>query len=112
MNNNIQVEGLEKIKEAYEVQDFLIGNVSYIGKTYLIVKIYGYPCIMLNSEIEPFAVRDYSVYLNKEIVVKVVSIQENKPLTSYNIYVSHKSVAEETLESNNINSFSDAIINY
>lgn len=111
MNNNIQVEGLEKIKEAYEVQDFLIGNVSYIGKTYLIVKIYGYPCIMLNSEIEPFAVRDYSVYLNKEIVVKVVSIQENKPLTSYNIYVSHKSVAEETLESNNINSFSDAIIN-
>lgn len=112
MNNDIQVEDLKKIKEAYEVQDFLIGCVSYIGKAYLIVKIYGYPCIMLKSETEPFPVRDYSVYLNKEIVVKVVSIQENTSLTSYKIYVSHKSVAEETLVPNKINSFNDVKKNH
>lgn len=112
MNNNIQGEGLKRIKEAFEVQDFLIGKVSYIGKVYLIVKIYGYPCIMLKSETEPFSIRDYSVYLNKEIVVKVVSIQEDTTLTSYNIYVSHKSVAEETLEHNNISSFDDVKKNH
>ena len=112
MNNDIQVESLKKIKEAYEVQDFLIGSVSYIGKAYLIVKIYGYPCIMLKSETEPFPVRDYSVYLKKEIVVKVVSIQENASTTSCNIYVSHKSVAEETLETNKINSFNDVNKNH
>ena len=111
MSNANQTESFTKIKEAYEVQDFLVGNVSYISKLYLIVKIYGYPCIMLKSETELFPVKDYSVYLNKEIVVKVVSIQENESLTSYNIYVSHKSVAEETLESNNISSFNDAKIN-
>ena len=111
MSNANQTESFTKIKEAYEVQDYLVGNVSYISKLYLIVKIYGYPCIMLKSETELFPVKDYSVYLNKEIVVKVVSIQENESLTSYNIYVSHKSVAEETLESNNISSFSDAKIN-
>ena len=112
MNNDIQAEGLKKIEEAYEVQDFLIGNVSYIGKAYLIVKIYGYPCIMHKSEIEPFSVRDYSTYLNKDIVVKVISIQENTSLTSYSIYVSHKSVAEETLLHNKINSFDDVKKNH
>ena len=107
MSNIPQLAGLKKIKEAYEVQDFLIGNVSYIGKSYLIVKIYGYPCIMLKSETELFPVKDYSIYLNKEIVVKVVSVQRNEMLTSSNIYVSHKSVAEEALEHNKFNSFDD-----
>lgn len=112
MNKISQTDGFKKIKEAYEVQDFLIGNVSYIGKSYLIVKIYGYPCIMLKSETELFPVKDYSVYLNKEIVVKVVSIQRNEVLTSFNIYVSHRSVAEETLESNGISSFNDVKKNH
>jgi predicted RNA-binding protein with RPS1 domain len=108
MNNIIQTEGFRKIKDAYDVQDFLVGNVTYIGKQYLIVKVYGYPCIMLKSEAELFPVRDYSVYLNKDIIVKVVSIEKNESLTGYNINVSHKIVAEETLETNNINSFNDA----
>ena len=102
MNNIIQTEGFRKIKDAYDVQDFLVGNVTYIGKQYLIVKVYGYPCIMLKSETELFPVRDYSVYLNKDIIVKVVSIEKNESLTGYNINVSHKIVAEETLETNNI----------
>lgn len=57
MNNIIQTEGFRKIKDAYDVQDFLVGNVTYIGKQYLIVKVYGYPCIMLKSETELFPVR-------------------------------------------------------
>lgn len=112
MSNILQIDGFNKIKEAYEVQDFLVGTVSYIGKSYLIVKIYGYPCIMLKSETELFPVKDYSVYLNKEIVVKVVSIQKNEILTSFTIYVSHRSVAEETLESNEISSFNDVKKNH
>ena len=106
------MDSFKKIEEAYNVQDFLVGNVSYIGKSYLIVKIYGYPCVMLKSETELFPVKDYSVYLNKEIVVKVVSIQRNEVLTSFNIYVSHRSVAEETLESNEISSFNDVKKNH
>ena len=112
MSNISQMDGFKKIEEAYNVQDFLVGNVSYIGKSYLIVKIYGYPCVMLKSETELFPVKDYSVYLNKEIVVKVVSIQRNEVLTSFNIYVSHRSVAEETLESNEICSFNDVKKNH
>ena len=55
------MDSFKKIEEAYNVQDFLVGNVSYIGKSYLIVKIYGYPCVMLKSETELFPVKDYSV---------------------------------------------------
>lgn len=112
MNNSILTESLEKIKYAYEIQNLLVGTVTYIGKTYLIVKVYGYPCIMQKNEIELFPIKDYSVYHHKEIVVRVVSIQQNEDLTSYNIYVSHKSVAEEVLEHNNISSFDDVKKNY
>lgn len=112
MSDIFQTDGFNKIKEAYEVQDFLVGNVSYIGESYLIVKIYEYPCIMLKGEIELFPLRDCSAYLNKDIVVKVVSIQENELLKSFNIYVSHRSVAEEILDSNEINSFNDVKKNH
>lgn len=64
----------EKIKDAYEVQGLLVGKVSYIGKLYLIVKIFDYPCIMQKNEIEIFPINDYSVYLNQDIVVKVTNI--------------------------------------
>ena len=106
MNYNISTDNLLKIKEAYEIQDFLVGTVSYIGRAYLIVKIFDYPCIMYKSETEIFHVKDFSIYLNKEIVVRVVSIQQNET-TGLQIFVSHKSVAEETLAHNRIMSFSD-----
>lgn len=112
MNNSISSENFKKINEAYEVQDFLIGTVSYIGKSYLIVKIYGYPCIMNKSEVEPFFVKDFSIYYKKEIVVKVVSIKYNDSLSTANVFVSHKSVAEEVLEQNKISSFEDVKKNY
>ena len=105
-------ESFKKIKEAYDVQDFLIGTVSYIGKSYLIVKVYGYPCIMYKNEVEPFSVKDYSSYYDKDIVVKVVRIDQDESLSGISIYVSHKSVAEETLEQNKITSFNDAKRNH
>lgn len=105
-------DSLKKIKEAYDVQDFLIGTVSYIGKSYLIVKVYGYPCVMYKNEVEPFPVKDYSIYHNKEIVVKVVRIDRNESLSGISIYVSHKRVVEETLEQNKITSFNDVKRNH
>ena len=105
-------ESFKKIKDAYDVQDFLIGTVSYIGKSYLIVKVYGYPCIMYKNEVEPFSVKDYSSYYDKDIVVKVVRIDQDESLSGISIYVSHKSVAEETLEQNKITSFNDAKRNH
>ena len=107
MDTNSSAESLDKIRHAYEIQDCLVGTVTYIGKRYLIVKVYGYPCIMQKDETELFPIRDFSVYHSKEIVVRVVSIQQNSSATGITIYVSHKSVAEETLQQNNITSFND-----
>lgn len=101
----------EKIKDAYEVQGLLVGKVSYIGKLYLIVKIFDYPCIMKKNEIEIFPINDYSVYLNKDIVVKVTNINVLDEVNVY-IYVSHKTVEEEILELNNISSFESVKRNY
>lgn len=101
----------EKIKDAYEVQGLLVGKVSYIGKLYLIVKIFDYPCIMQKNEIEIFPINDCSVYLNQDIVVKVTNINVLEGNNVY-IYVSHKTVEEEILELNNISSFESVKRNY
>lgn len=107
MDKNISANSLDKIRYAYETQDLIVGTVTYVSKTYLIVKVYGYPCIMQKNETELFPVRDYSVYHNKEIVVRVVSILPNSNSIGLNIFVSHKSVAEEALQQNNLTSFND-----
>lgn len=102
---------IEKIKKAYEIQDFLVGNITYISNNYLIVKIFGYPCIMEKEEVEVFNVRNYKSYQNKDIVVKVTSIKYNC-LNSIDIRVSHRAVAEEILASNKIECFEDVRKNF
>ena len=103
-NNNISV--FDKFKEAYEIQDLLVGKVSYIGKAYMIVKVFDYPCFMPFSEIELFPIPNYNIYKNKEIVVKVINI-DNYSNGELKVVVSHKIVAEESLLINNINDVND-----
>lgn len=103
-NNNISV--FDKFKEAYEIQDLLVGKVTYISKSYMIVKVFDYPCFMPFNEIELFPIPNFNIYKNKEIVVKVINIDyySNGELK---VLVSHKIVAEESLLTNNINDFND-----
>lgn len=103
-NNNISV--FDRFKEAYEIQDLLVGKISYISKSYMIVKIFDYPCFMPFNEIELFSISNFSIYNNKEIVVKVINIDEY-PNGELKVIVSHKIVAEESLQINDINNFND-----
>ena len=102
---------IEKIKKAYEIQDFLVGNITHISNNYLIVKIFDYPCIMEKEEVEVFNVRNYKLYQNKDIVVKVTSIKYNC-LNSIDIRVSHRAVAEEILAANKIECFENVRKNF
>lgn len=104
-------EIIPKIKNAYEVQDFLVGKVTYIGPSYLIVKIDDYPCIMSKNEVELFNIRNFQQYLNKDIVVKVISIDKNS-LNGFDIKVSHRAVAEEVINANNLETFEDVKKNH
>lgn len=103
-HNNISV--FDKFKEAYEIQDLLVGKVSYISKSYMIVKIFDYPCFMPFNEIELFPIPNFNIYKNKEIVVKVINI-DNYSNGELKVLVSHRIVAEESLLTNSINDFSD-----
>lgn len=103
-HNNISV--FDKFREAYEIQDLLVGKVSYISKSYMIVKIFDYPCFMPFNEIELFPSPNFNIYKNKEIVVKVINI-DNYSNGELKVLVSHRIVAEESLLTNSINDFSD-----
>jgi predicted RNA-binding protein with RPS1 domain len=96
---------------AYEIQDVLVGKVTYIGNSYLIVKVLDYPCILGKEEVEIFPVRSYKPYINKEIVVKVVNIEKNA-MGGFDIRVSHRAVAEEALDANKISNFDEIKKNY
>lgn len=103
-NNNISV--FDKFKEAYEIQDLLVGKVSYISKSYMIVKVFDYPCFMPFNEIELFPITNFNIYKNKEIDVKVINI-DSYSNGELKVLVSHRIVAEESLLINSINDFSD-----
>lgn len=106
MSNVINNTAISRIKEAYEIQDVLVGNISYIGNTYLIVKVFGYPCIMPSNEVEVFPVRDFNIYMNNDIVVKVISIEKNQN-EGFQIKVSHRAVVDEILEQNHVSCYED-----
>ena len=106
MKNTAASESIRRIQEAYEIQSTINGVVTYVGKTYVLIQIYGYPCIMKLQELEPFTVRDGKSYLGRDVAVKVVRINLSNS-NGYDIEVSHKVVSEDVLNSNNIEKFED-----
>lgn len=110
MKNTAASESIRQIQEAYEIQSTINGIITYVGKTYVLIQIYGYPCVMKLQELEPFTVRDSKSYLGREVAVKVVSINLSDS-NGYDIEVSHKVVSEDVLNSNNIENFEDVKVN-
>lgn len=68
---------IDQIKSAYSENRTILGTVIHIGKEYLLVTVYGYPCIMSKDNVEPFFVRDFDVYFHKDVQVKILGIEEN-----------------------------------
>lgn len=95
---------IDQIKSAYSENRTILGTVIHIGKEYLLVTVYDYPCIMSKDNVEPFFVRDFDVYFHKDVQVKILGIEENNS-GGWNIWVSHKNVSEEKLSKNGIEGF-------
>jgi small subunit ribosomal protein S1 len=88
------VKGWENIQKALD-QDLVIeGFVKRRTKGGLIVDVYGIEAFLPGSQIDVKPIRDFDVFVNKSIEVKVVKIN----YTNDNVVVSHKVLIEKDLE--------------
>lgn len=95
---------IDKIKESFAENKILQGKVTHIGKSYMLVVVCDYPCIMPKNEVEPFFIIDFNAYLHKDIQVKVLKMEVNES-SGWNIWVSHKLVSEGFVAKNAIDDF-------
>ncbi|MEA3503819.1 MAG: 30S ribosomal protein S1, partial [Bacteroidota bacterium] len=85
----------EKINVAFEKEEVLQGRVKSRTKGGLIVDVLGIEAFLPGSQIDVKPIRDFDIYVNKTMELKVVKInQEYK-----NVVVSHKALIEDELES-------------
>ncbi len=88
------VKGWENIQKAFD-QDLVIeGFVKRRTKGGLIVDVYGIEAFLPGSQIDVKPIRDFDIYVNKSIEVKVVKINYSND----NVVVSHKVLIEKDLE--------------
>lgn len=84
----------DNIQKSYE-QDLIIdGFVKRRTKGGLIVDIYGIEAFLPGSQIDVKPIRDFDIFVNKKMEVKVVKINN----TNNNVVVSHKILIEKDLE--------------
>jgi len=85
----------EKINVAFEKEEVITGRVKSRTKGGLIVDVIGIEAFLPGSQIDVKPIRDFDMYVNKTMELKVVKInQEYK-----NVVVSHKALIEDELES-------------
>jgi small subunit ribosomal protein S1 len=88
------VKGWEGIQKALD-QDLVIeGFVKRRTKGGLIVDVFGIEAFLPGSQIDVKPIRDFDIYVNKSMEVKVVKIN----YTNDNVVVSHKVLIEKDLE--------------
>ncbi len=88
------VKAWEKITESYENDLVIDGFVKRRTKGGLIVDIYGVEAFLPGSQIDVKPIRDFDVFVNKKMEVKVVKIN----YANDNVVVSHKVLIEKDLE--------------
>ena len=88
------VKAWDQIKEALEQDTIIEGVVKRRTKGGLIVDIYGIEAFLPGSQIDVKPIRDFDVYVNKKMEVKVVKIN----YANDNVVVSHKVLIEKDLE--------------
>ncbi|WP_185868799.1 30S ribosomal protein S1 [Blattabacterium cuenoti] len=84
----------QRINEAYEKSEVVLGYVAARTKGGLIVEIFDIECFLPGSHINVKPVRDYDVYVGKTMEVKVVKINKK----TKNVVVSHKVLIERDIE--------------
>jgi small subunit ribosomal protein S1 len=88
------VKGWERIQKALDEDIVIEGFVKRRTKGGLIVDVYGIEAFLPGSQIDVKPIRDFDIYVNKSMEVKVVKIN----YTNDNVVVSHKVLIEKDLE--------------
>jgi small subunit ribosomal protein S1 len=88
------VNAWDNIKNGYENDLVIEGVVKRRTKGGLIVDIFGVEAFLPGSQIDVKPIRDFDVFVNKKMEVKVVKIN----YTNDNVVVSHKVLIEKDLE--------------
>ncbi|MBX2946235.1 MAG: 30S ribosomal protein S1 [Cyclobacteriaceae bacterium] len=88
------VKGWERIQKALDDDAVIEGFVKRRTKGGLIVDVYGIEAFLPGSQIDVKPIRDFDIYVNKSMEVKVVKIN----YTNDNVVVSHKVLIEKDLE--------------
>jgi small subunit ribosomal protein S1 len=88
------VKGWEKIQKSLDDDSIIEGFVKRRTKGGLIVDVFGIEAFLPGSQIDVKPIRDFDVYVNKSMEVKVVKIN----YTNDNVVVSHKVLIEKDLE--------------
>ncbi len=88
------VKGWEYVQEALDKDLVIEGFVKRRTKGGLIVDVFGIEAFLPGSQIDVKPIRDFDIYVNKSIEVKVVKIN----YTNDNVVVSHKVLIEKDLE--------------
>jgi small subunit ribosomal protein S1 len=88
------VKGWEYVQTALDKDEVIEGFVKRRTKGGLIVDVFGIEAFLPGSQIDVKPIRDFDIYVNKNIEVKVVKIN----YTNDNVVVSHKVLIEKDLE--------------
>ncbi len=88
------VKAWEKIQDAFDNDIVIDGMVKRRTKGGLIVDIYGVEAFLPGSQIDVKPIRDFDVFVDKKMEVKVVKINYSND----NVVVSHKVLIEKDLE--------------
>jgi small subunit ribosomal protein S1 len=88
------VKGWEYVQTALDKDQIIEGFVKRRTKGGLIVDVFGIEAFLPGSQIDVKPIRDFDIYVNKSIEVKVVKIN----YTNDNVVVSHKVLIEKDLE--------------
>jgi len=88
------VKGWEYVQKALDNDEVIEGFVKRRTKGGLIVDVFGIEAFLPGSQIDVKPIRDFDVYVNKSIEVKVVKIN----YANDNVVVSHKVLIEKDLE--------------
>jgi small subunit ribosomal protein S1 len=88
------LKGWELVQKALDKDTVIEGFVKRRTKGGLIVDVYGIEAFLPGSQIDVKPIRDFDIYVNKTMEVKVVKIN----YTNDNVVVSHKVLIEKDLE--------------
>ncbi|MDR0618398.1 MAG: 30S ribosomal protein S1 [Bacteroidales bacterium] len=84
----------DRVNEAYDSKEIITGYVKSRTKGGLIVDVFGIEAFLPGSQIDVKPIRDYDVFVDKNMELRVVKInQEYK-----NVVVSHKALIEDEIE--------------